>query len=61
MQRVVGLTRRSGAVIKKAAVEHRLSLLVQTHAQTSIRRLLGRAQWDENLKKSRSSSPNLAP
>jgi Arc/MetJ family transcription regulator len=45
--------RRSGAVTKKAAVEQGLRLLVQTHAQTSIRRLRGKVRWNGNLKKSR--------
>ena len=45
--------RRSGAVTKKAAVEQGLRLLLQTHAQTSIRRLRGKVRWNGNLKKSR--------
>jgi len=36
---------KSGALTKKAVVETALRLLVQTHSQTSIRRLRGNIQW----------------
>ena len=45
--------RRSGSVTKKAAVEKGLRLLVQTNAQSSIRRLRGKVKWDGDLAKSR--------
>jgi len=45
--------RRSGARTKKAAVEAGLRLLAQTHAQSSIRRLRGKVQWEGNLRLSR--------
>ena len=38
---------------KKAAVEGGLRLLIQTHAQTSIRRLRGKVTWKGNLNQSR--------
>jgi Arc/MetJ family transcription regulator len=44
---------RIGAPTKKAAVEAGLRLLVETHAQTSIRRLRGKVQWEGNLSESR--------
>ncbi len=45
--------RCSGASTKKAAVEQGLLLLIQTHAQTSIRRLRGKVNWQGDLNKSR--------
>lgn len=45
--------RRSGARTKKAAVEAGLRLLAQTHAQSSIRRLRGKVQWEGDLSISR--------
>lgn len=45
----------AGANTKKAAVEAALRLLVQVHAQTSIRELRGKVQWDGDLSKSRLS------
>jgi Arc/MetJ family transcription regulator len=47
--------RKSGAKTKKAAVEAGLRLLVQTHAQSGIRRLRGKVQWDGYLAQSRAS------
>ena len=38
---------------KRATVEAGLRLLVQTRAQTSIRRLRGKIQWDGDLNRSR--------
>ena len=43
----------SGAPTKKAAVDTALRLLVQTHTQTSIRRLRGKVQWQGNFNQSR--------
>ncbi len=43
----------SGARTKKAAVETALRLLVQTHAQTSMRKLRGKVQWQGDLSQSR--------
>lgn len=43
----------TGARTTKAAVEAGLRLLIQTHAQTAIRRLRGRMQWDGDLSESR--------
>lgn len=43
----------TGARTKKAVVEAGLRLLIQTHAQTAIRRLRGRMQWDGDLSESR--------
>lgn len=45
--------RRSGAATKKAAVEQALRLLVQTHAQSSIRKLRGKIKWEGDLNRSR--------
>jgi Arc/MetJ family transcription regulator len=45
--------RRSGARTKKATVEAGLRLLVETHAQTAIRRLRGKVQWEGDLNESR--------
>jgi Arc/MetJ family transcription regulator len=45
--------RHSGARTKKAAVEAGLRLLVETHAQQSIRRLKGKVRWEGNLDVSR--------
>jgi Arc/MetJ family transcription regulator len=47
--------RASGAPTKKAVVEEALRMLVQTRAQTSIRRLRGKVKWEGNLEESRSS------
>ena len=38
---------------KRAVVEAGLRLLVQTHAQTGIRRLKGKVRWEGNLSESR--------
>ncbi len=43
----------SGAPTKKAAVEAGLRLLVKTRAQTAIRRLRGKVQWEGDLNESR--------
>jgi Arc/MetJ family transcription regulator len=45
--------RSSGTATKRAAVEAGLRLLVQTHAQTAIRRLRGRVRWEGDLSTSR--------
>lgn len=45
--------RSSGAPTKRAAVEQGLRLLIQTRAQTSIRRLRGKVTWEGDLKASR--------
>jgi Arc/MetJ family transcription regulator len=45
--------RHSGARTKKATVEAGLRLLVETHAQTAIRRLRGKVRWEGNLSESR--------
>jgi Arc/MetJ family transcription regulator len=45
--------RSSGSRTKRAAVEAGLRLLVQTLAQTSIRRLRGKIRWEGDLHKSR--------
>ena len=45
--------RSSGTTTKKAAVEAGLQLLVKTHAQTGIRRLRGKIQWEGDLERSR--------
>jgi len=47
--------RCSGAPTKKAAVEAALRLLVDTHAQSRIRRLRGTIQWDGDLEQMRRS------
>jgi Arc/MetJ family transcription regulator len=38
---------------KKAVIEAGLRLLIQTHAQTAIRRLRGKVKWEGDLKESR--------
>ena len=45
--------RSSGAPTKRAVVEAALQLLVKTHAQTAIRQLRGKVQWEGNLNRSR--------
>jgi Arc/MetJ family transcription regulator len=45
--------RSSGSRTKRAAVEAGLRLLIQTRAQTSIRRLRGKIRWEGDLHKSR--------
>ncbi len=45
--------RSTGAPTKKAVVEAGLRLLVQTHSQTSIRKLRGKVKWEGNLEESR--------
>jgi len=45
--------RSSGARTKKAAVEAGLKLLVDTYAQTGIRKLRGKVQWEGDLEQSR--------
>jgi Arc/MetJ family transcription regulator len=47
--------RSSGAPTKKAVVEEALRMLVQTRAQTSIRRLRGKVKWEGDLEQSRRS------
>jgi len=46
-------TRRSGLRTKKAAVEAGLLLLVETHAQQTIRRLRGKVRWEGEINVSR--------
>jgi len=45
----------TGAPTKKATVEAGLRLLVETHAQTAIRRLRGKVRWEGDLSESRRS------
>jgi Arc/MetJ family transcription regulator len=45
--------RSTGARTKKAVVEAGLRLLVDTHAQTGVRRLRGKVQWHGDLNDSR--------
>ena len=45
--------RASGARTKRAAVEAGLRLLIQTRAQTGIRRLRGQIAWEGDLEASR--------
>jgi Arc/MetJ family transcription regulator len=45
--------RSTGARTKKAVVEAGLRLLVRTHAQTGIRELRGKVQWQGDLNESR--------
>jgi Arc/MetJ family transcription regulator len=45
--------KQTGARTKKATVEAGLRLLVETHAQTRIRRLRGKVQWNGDLEASR--------
>jgi Arc/MetJ family transcription regulator len=47
--------RRSNTRTKKATVEAALRLLVESHAQTSIRRLKGMVEWEGDLNRSRRS------
>ena len=51
--------RSTGARTKRAAVEAGLRLLVQTHAQTSLRKLRGKVAWDGDLHQSRLDDPQL--
>ena len=45
--------RSCGARTKTAAVEAGLRLLVDTYAQTGIRKLRGKVQWEGDLERSR--------
>jgi Arc/MetJ family transcription regulator len=45
--------RSTGSRTKKAVVEAALRLLVKTHAQTGIRQLRGKVQWQGDLHESR--------
>ena len=45
--------RSTGARTKKAVVEAALRLLVKTQAQTGIRQLRGKVQWQGDLNESR--------
>ena len=45
--------RHSGARTKKATVEAGLRLLVETHAQTAIRRIKGKVRSEGDLNESR--------
>ncbi len=45
--------RHSGSRTKKATVEAGLRMLVETHAQTAIRRLKGKVRWEGDLNESR--------
>lgn len=47
--------RASGTYTKRAAVEAGLRLLVQTRAQTAVRKLRGKIKWEGDLNKSRLS------
>jgi Arc/MetJ family transcription regulator len=47
--------RHSGTRTKKATVEAGLRMLVETHAQASIRRLKGKIHWEGDLNESRRS------
>ena len=49
--------RHSNSRTKKATVEVALRLLVETHAQISIRRLKGKIVWEGDLNRSRRSAP----
>jgi len=53
---------RSGRTrTKRATVEAGLRLLVQTRAQTSMRRLRGKIQWDGDLHRSRLDASRSRP
>lgn len=45
--------RHSNTPTKKATVEAALRLFIETHAQTSIRRLRGKVHWEGDLDESR--------
>ncbi|HEY6351640.1 MAG TPA: type II toxin-antitoxin system VapB family antitoxin [Candidatus Angelobacter sp.] len=45
--------RCSGARARKAAVEAALRLLIQTNAQSAVRKLKGKVRWKGGLKESR--------
>jgi Arc/MetJ family transcription regulator len=45
--------RTTGSRTKKAVVDAALRLLVKTHAQTGIRQLRGKVQWQGDLHESR--------
>ena len=45
--------RASGLKTKRAAVEAGLELLIQVKAQSGIRRLRGKIQWEGNLREMR--------
>jgi Arc/MetJ family transcription regulator len=45
--------RESGTRTKRATVEAGLRLLVETHAQTAIRRHKGKVRWEGDLDQSR--------
>ncbi len=45
----------TGEPTKRAVVERGLRLLIQTHAQTSVRQLRGKVAWQGDLSESRRS------
>ena len=47
--------RLSGESTKRAVIEAALRLLIQTNAQTGIRKLRGKIQWEDNLAELRRS------
>jgi Arc/MetJ family transcription regulator len=51
--------RTSGVRTKRALVEAGLRLLVQTHAQASIRKLRGKLKWEGDLEESRLGSHGI--
>jgi Arc/MetJ family transcription regulator len=55
-QLVLRAMRSSGTQTKRAAVEAGLRLLVDTHAQTSFRKLRGKVKWEGDLEESRKNT-----
>jgi Arc/MetJ family transcription regulator len=53
-QLITAAMKATGLTTKKAVVEAGLSLLVQVHAQSGVRRLRGKVNWQGNLDEARS-------
>lgn len=53
--------RDSGEPTERAVVEAGLHLLIQTHAQTGMRELFGKVDWDGDLEEMRQSRIPDAP
>jgi Arc/MetJ family transcription regulator len=53
-QLIAEAMKATGLTRKKAVVEAGLRLLVQVHAQSDMRRLRGKVNWQGNLAKARS-------
>lgn len=54
------IMKATGLSTKRAVVEAGLQMLIQVKAQSGVRRLRGKVQWDGNLDQSRSSRVRMS-